>query len=130
MRISSRGVVVMAIRPSIGRFAVQRMQFSSLAHRMRSRNLRSERRVTTPWRLIAIVLTVCLVSVAAGSNAAGADRASDGPLRVAVYDVAPYGSVDAAGLFSGASVDLWRRVADHLHLTYRFIAVVQMEDVI
>jgi polar amino acid transport system substrate-binding protein len=44
--------------------------------------------------------------------------------------VPPYGSVDAEGLFSGASVDLWRRVAEDLHLTYRFIAVAQMEDVI
>ncbi len=42
----------------------------------------------------------------------------------------PYGSVDAEGLFSGASVDLWRRVAEHLHLSYRFIAVPQMEAVI
>ena len=42
----------------------------------------------------------------------------------------PYGSVDAEGLFSGASVDLWRRVAEDLHLTYRFIAVAQMGDVI
>jgi polar amino acid transport system substrate-binding protein len=33
-------------------------------------------------------------------------------------------------MFSGASVDLWRRVAEDLHLTYRFIAVAQMEDVI
>ena len=60
----------------------------------------------------------------------GAERAPDEPLRVAVYDVPPYGSVDAEGLFSGASVDLWRRVAEDLHLTYRFIAVAQMQDVI
>jgi ABC-type amino acid transport substrate-binding protein len=46
-----------------------------------------------------------------------------------VYDVL-YGSVDASGLSSGASVDLWRRVAEHLHLTDRFIAVAQMEHVI
>jgi polar amino acid transport system substrate-binding protein len=82
--------------------------------RKRSRNLRFGRRITTQSRLIA----------------SGAERASDEPLRVAVYDVPPYGSVDAEGLFSGASVDLWRRVADDLHLTYRFIAVAQMEDLI
>jgi ABC-type amino acid transport substrate-binding protein len=41
-------------------------------------------------------------------------------LRVAVYDVAPYGSVDAGGLFSGASVDLWGRVGEDLRLDYRF----------
>jgi hypothetical protein len=93
--------------------------------RKRSRNLRSGRRIATQSRLIAIALAVCLVGVAARSIASGAERAPDEPLRVAVYDVPPYGSVDAEGLFSGASVDLWRRVAEDLHLTYRLIAVAQ-----
>jgi ABC-type amino acid transport substrate-binding protein len=98
--------------------------------RRRSRNLRSGRRIATQSRLIAIALGVCLVGAAARSSASGAGHAPDEPLRVAVYDVPPYGSVDAEGLFSGASVDLWRRVAEDLHLTYRFIAVAQMGDVI
>jgi polar amino acid transport system substrate-binding protein len=95
-----------------------------------SRNLRSGRRIAAQSRLTAIAMAVCLVGAAAQSSASGAERAPDEPLRVAVYDVPPYGSVDAEGLFSGASVDLWRRVADDLHLTYRFIAVAQMGDVI
>src|SRR6516164_8211903 len=98
--------------------------------RRRSRNLPSGRRIATQSRLIAIALVVCLVGAAARSGASGAERTPDEPLRVAVYDVPPYGSVDAEGLFSGASVDLWRRVADDLHLAYRFIAVAQMRDVI
>jgi polar amino acid transport system substrate-binding protein len=98
--------------------------------RRRPRNLRSERRIATQSRVIAVALAVCLVGAAARSSSSGAERAPDEPLRVAVYDVPPYGSVDAEGLFSGASVDLWRRVAEDLHLTYRFIAVAQMEDVI
>src|SRR6516225_9618023 len=106
------------------------MQLSSSVMRKHSRNFRSGRRIATQLRLIAIALAVCLVGAAARSSAAGAERAPDEPLRVAVYDVPPYGSVDTEGLFSGASVDLWRRVAEHLHLTYRLIAVAQMEDVI
>jgi ABC-type amino acid transport substrate-binding protein len=98
--------------------------------RKRSRNLLSGGRIATQSRLIAIALAVCLVGGAARSSALGAERAPDEPLRVAVYDVPPYGSVDAEGLFSGASVDLWRRVAEDLHLTYRLIAVAQMGDVI
>ena len=98
--------------------------------RKRSRNLLSGRRIARQSRLIAIALAVCLVGAAARSSALGAERAPDEPLRVAVYDVPPYGSVDAEGLFSGASVDLWRRVAEDLHLTYRLIAVAQMGDVI
>jgi len=106
------------------------MQLSSSVMRKHSRNFRSGRLISAQSRLIAIVLAVCLVGAAARSSASGAERAPDEPLRVAVYDVPPYGSVDAEGLFSGASVDLWRRVAEDLHLTYRFIAVAQMEDVI
>jgi ABC-type amino acid transport substrate-binding protein len=51
-------------------------------------------------------------------------------VRVAVYDLAPYGSVDAQGLYSGVSVDLWRRVAEDLGLSYRFEAVRQMDTVL
>src|SRR5262249_18066774 len=98
--------------------------------RKHSRNFRSGRRIVTQSRLIAIALAVCVVGSTARSSASGAERAPDEPLRVAVYDVPPYGSVDAEGLFSGASVDLWRRVAEDLHLTYRFIAVAQVADVI
>jgi len=106
------------------------VQLSSSVMRKHSRNLRSERRIATQSHLIAIALAVCLVDAAARPNASGAERAPEEPLRVPVYDVPPYGSVDAEGLFSGASVDLWRRVAEDLHLTYRFVAVAQMEDVI
>jgi hypothetical protein len=35
-------------------------------------------------------------------------------LRVAVYDVPPYGYVDTDGSMSGVSVDLWRRVAEQM----------------
>src|SRR6516165_2777734 len=98
--------------------------------RKRSRNLWSGRRIATRSPLSAIALAICLVGAAARSSASGAERAADEPLRVAVYDVPPYGSVDAEGLFSGASIDLWRRVADDLHLSYRFIAVAQMGDLI
>ena len=98
--------------------------------RKRSRNLWSGRRIATRSPLSAIALAICLVGAAARSSASGGERAPDEPLRVAVYDVPPYGSVDAEGLFSGASIDLWRRVADDLHLSYRFIAVAQMGDLI
>jgi ABC-type amino acid transport substrate-binding protein len=52
------------------------------------------------------------------------------PLRVAVYDVQPYGARSADGLFAGASVDLWRRVAEQLKWPYQLTLVAQMEDVL
>ncbi len=52
------------------------------------------------------------------------------PVRVALYDVAPYGGQSREGLFSGASVDLWRRVAEHLHWQYELTLVAQIDDVL
>jgi polar amino acid transport system substrate-binding protein len=52
------------------------------------------------------------------------------PLRVAVYDAAPYASVARDGSFTGASVDLWRRVAEDIGRNYQFILVSSMEDVL
>ena len=52
------------------------------------------------------------------------------PLRVAVYDAAPYGSLARDGFFMGASVDLWRRVAENIGRNYQFMLVPNMEDVL
>ena len=52
------------------------------------------------------------------------------PLRVGVYAVEPYGGQDRDGLFVGASVDLWRRVAEHLGWEYRLTPVSQMSDLL
>jgi polar amino acid transport system substrate-binding protein len=86
----------------------------------------------TPVRscLAAIVFSLCFHGDKTSVRAAGAANGPDEPLRVAVYDLAPYGSVDAEGLFSGISVDLWRRVAEDQHLNYRFNSVPEMGDVL
>jgi hypothetical protein len=58
------------------------------------------------------------------ANAAvGAEAGSIMPLRIGVYDVEPYGGQDREGLFVGASVDLWRRVAEDLNWQYRLTLV-------
>ena len=51
-------------------------------------------------------------------------------LRVAVYDVPPYGTVGSDGALSGLSVDLWRRVAEELEWEYRLTPVSQMETIL
>ncbi len=58
---------------------------------------------------------------------ASAERPPNAPVRVAVYNVPPYGSVDANGVLSGVSVDLWRRVAEQLGWEYKLMPVSQME---
>ena len=52
------------------------------------------------------------------------------PLRIAVYDAAPYASVERDGSFTGASVDLWRRVAEDLGRNYQFMLVPSMEELL
>jgi len=52
------------------------------------------------------------------------------PLRIAVYDAAPYASVARDGSFTGASVDLWRRVAEDIGKNYQFFLLSNMEDVL
>jgi len=68
--------------------------------------------------------------VALVDAAVGADQSPTMPLRVAVYDVAPYGGQSRDGMFSGASVDLWRRVAEDLNWRYQLTLVSQIDDVL
>jgi len=62
--------------------------------------------------------------------AVGAEPGSTMPLRVGVYDVEPYGGQGRDGVFVGASVDLWRRVAEHLNWQYQLTLVSQMSDLL
>ena len=62
--------------------------------------------------------------------AVGAEPGATMPLRIGVYQVAPYGGQGDGGLFVGASVDLWRRVAEHLNWQYQLMPVSQMSDVL
>ena len=52
------------------------------------------------------------------------------PLRIAVYDVPPYGYSDRDGSIVGASVDLWRRVAEKLGQRYELTLVKDMDGVL
>jgi polar amino acid transport system substrate-binding protein len=74
----------------------------------------------------SIAVALALVMPACASAAA----AEDAPLRVAVYDVPPYGLVEPDGSIDGVSVDLWRRTAEVLGRQYRFIPVSQMEAIL
>jgi ABC-type amino acid transport substrate-binding protein len=60
----------------------------------------------------------------------GAEPPRSEPLRIAVYDVPPYGYVDADGSISGVSVDLWRRVAQQMEWQFRLTPVSDMEAVL
>src|SRR6202789_1363084 len=71
-------------------------------------------------------LAVALVFLAATGLAA----AQDAPLKVAVYDMPPYGHVESDGSIDGLSVDLWRRAAETLGRKYHLVPVTQMEEIL
>jgi polar amino acid transport system substrate-binding protein len=56
--------------------------------------------------------------------------AQDAPLKVAVYDVPPYGHVEPDGSIDGLSVDLWRRAAESFGRQYHLVPVTQMEEIL
>jgi polar amino acid transport system substrate-binding protein len=78
--------------------------------------------------LLARILPGALLAIAM----VGASHAEppQTPLRVAVYDVAPYGYVNPDGSISGISVDLWRRVAERLERHFKLIAVSEMDSIL
>ena len=69
---------------------------------------------------------IALVSLVFASFAA----AQDAPLKVAVYDVPPYGHVEPDGSIDGLSADLWRRAAESLGRKYHLVPVTQMEEIL
>jgi ABC-type amino acid transport substrate-binding protein len=82
-------------------------------------------------RLHAALACLCalLVSMLAGT-AVGAESGPANPLRVAVYDVEPYGGQGRDGLFNGVSVDLWRRVAENRSWQYQLTLVSQLDELL
>ena len=88
-------------------------------------------------RCLGSLFRLLLVLVAFGASltapldcALAVERRPTAPLRVAVYDVPPYGTVGSDGALSGLSVDLWRRVAEELEWEYRLTPVSQMETIL
>jgi len=88
-------------------------------------------------RCLGSLFRLLLVLVAFGASltapldcALAVERRPTAPLRVAVYDVPPYGTVGSDGALSGLSVDLWRRVAEELEWEYRLTPVFQMETIL
>ncbi len=73
-------------------------------------------------RLTCIVLGLFMVGATAVETSA--------PLRVAVYDVPPYGYAAANGEIDGVSVDLWRRVAGAMDRRYTLTPVADIEAVL
>ncbi len=83
-------------------------------------------RIQFPWRWLQIA-AASLVLAATLQSALCEERVPNAAVRVAVYDVPPYGALSSNGELSGVSVDLWRRVAEDLGWDYKLTLVSQME---
>jgi polar amino acid transport system substrate-binding protein len=81
-------------------------------------------------RLLQVLLAFGAFLTAPLDCALAAERRPTAPLRVADYDLPPYGAVGADGALSGVSVDLWRRVAEELEWEYSLTPVSQMESIL
>ncbi len=64
------------------------------------------------------------------AGAAADEAPASAPLKVAVYNVPPYGIVEPDGSIDGVSVDLWRRAAEVVGRQYRLVPVSQMEAIL
>jgi polar amino acid transport system substrate-binding protein len=81
-------------------------------------------------RVLLAGVCVSLSQAAANVSARAAAQHEIETLRVAVYDVPPYGYVDSDGSISGVSVDLWRRVAEQMEWSFHLIPVSDMESIL
>jgi polar amino acid transport system substrate-binding protein len=87
-------------------------------------------RNTSP-RCRAAQAGLCALVISAFAGAAPATQAEPAtPLRVAVYDLEPYGGQSRDGLFNGASVELWRRLAEDRNWQYQLTLVPRMDDLL
>lgn len=77
------------------------------------------RRVIVPLLCLAVLVLVPLVAVPA--RAAPPDAAATGPeLVIGTKDAPPFAMQAKDGSWHGIAIDLWTRIADELHLRYRF----------
>ncbi|MGB6662870.1 MAG: transporter substrate-binding domain-containing protein [Xanthobacteraceae bacterium] len=92
--------------------------------------------VAATRRSLVIFAVVCAVLIFAGpceaQTADAADNAasSQRELVVGTKETPPFAMKGADGNWSGISIDLWRRIADELHLRYTFAEETQVQGLI
>src|SRR6185437_11626186 len=89
-----------------------------------------------PRRLLRVLTIAILLSILCATDGSRAVAQTAGPtqplpnreLVVATKEAAPFAMKADDGSWSGISIDLWRRIAEQLHLRYRFVEVRTVED--
>jgi polar amino acid transport system substrate-binding protein len=89
---------------------------------------------THGWRILPVLAGLFLISIgpcrAQAPEPANSNPAPQQELVVGTKEAPPFAMKDAEGNWSGISIDLWRRVADGLHLRYRFAEEPNVQSLI
>ena len=88
-------------------------------------------------RFLRITQLACLIAVCTGGIVFGQallhparESLPDRELVVATKEAAPFAMKGSDGAWRGISIDLWRHVADRLHLRYRLVEMTTVQDLI
>jgi polar amino acid transport system substrate-binding protein len=86
-------------------------------------------------RLLAMIAAIAgamliLAAPVRAQSPENADIATQKELVVGTKEAAPFAMKGADGTWQGISIDLWRRVADELHLRYRFAEAPDVQGLI
>lgn len=84
--------------------------------------------------VIAALLPIACTAVALGQSPTlrtiSPSASPDRELVVATKEAPPFAMKAADGRWQGISIDLWHRIADQLHLHYRFVELVTVQDLL
>jgi polar amino acid transport system substrate-binding protein len=79
-----------------------------------------------------IAALICALLICAGpcqAQAPDLQNAANSPeLVIGTKEAPPFSMKAADGTWEGISIDLWRRIADELHLRYRFTEEASVQD--
>src|SRR3974377_1951936 len=86
--------------------------------------------VISIFALIVVALTLARPYRARAQDSAGVPDPTQREVVVGTKETPPFAMKAADGSWSGISIDLWRRVADDLHLRYRFAEEANVQGLI
>lgn len=93
--------------------------------------------MASPWQSALIIYALAgTIMISAGrcdaqtASVANTTVSPQHELVVGTKQAPPFAIKDADGNWNGISIDLWRRIADELHLRYRFSEEPQVQDLI
>ncbi len=116
-----------------GRTCPCRVRFGSRVQRRRRHcwYAAPERNLMRPLRLLALACllpVLCAADPTPAAPTATPAALPDRALVIATKEAPPFAMKGTDGEWQGISIDLWRRMAEQLHLRYRFVEMSTVQD--